>query len=130
MTERAWLARLATHQQRLRGGLVATVGFVLSPLSWWNDLLVNVPLAVAFAWLVARVNPQLFVPGVVVGYWLTNVLGFVMLHVGAEGALTGSTPTYTWRRLGRDLLLSVGYTLLVVLLLSFGVVSLPAGIFG
>ncbi|SDM60957.1 hypothetical protein SAMN04487949_2246 [Halogranum gelatinilyticum] len=130
MTQKPLLARLAAQRQRLRGGLVATVGFILSPLSWWNDLLVNVPLAVAFAWVVALVDSRLFVPGVVVGYWLTNVLGFVMLHVGAEGALTGSTPAYTRRRLARDLLLSVGYTLLVVLLLSLGIVSLPAGIFG
>ena len=26
---------------------------MLSPLSWWNDLFVNVPLALVFAWLVS-----------------------------------------------------------------------------
>jgi hypothetical protein len=25
---------------------------MLSPLSWWNDLFVNLPLALVFAWLV------------------------------------------------------------------------------
>ncbi len=30
-------------------GIVAVIGYLLSPLSWWNDLFVNVPLAYLFA---------------------------------------------------------------------------------
>lgn len=130
MTVRSWADRVGRHQQRLRGGVLATVGFVLSPLSWWNDLLVNVPLAVAFATVVSLFGSELFIPAMIVGYWLTNVAGFVLLHVGAETALSGTRPKYTRRRLLRDLLLSVGYTLLVVCLLSLDIVSLPVDLFG
>ena len=34
--------------RKMSGGVMAFIGFMLSPLSWWNDLFVNVPLAVGF----------------------------------------------------------------------------------
>ena len=74
-------------KHKMQGGLLAFVGFLLSPLSWWNDLLVNVPLAVGFAWLVSLIHPSAFTTAAVIGYWLTNVLGFVLMHLGARRAL-------------------------------------------
>ena len=50
----------------------AFIGFMLSPLSWWNDLFVNVPLALAFAWLVSLFWPAVFTASFVLGYWLRN----------------------------------------------------------
>jgi len=29
----------------LTGGVLTTLGFIRSPLSWWNDLFVNLPIA-------------------------------------------------------------------------------------
>jgi len=46
------------------------IGFMLSPLSWWNDLFVNVPLAIAFAWLVSWFHKPAFTAALVLGYWL------------------------------------------------------------
>ena len=62
------------------GSFVALVGYMLSPLSWWNDLFVNVPLALVFAWLVSAFYKPAFTSSLVVGYWLTNVIGFILLH--------------------------------------------------
>lgn len=42
-------------KRKIGGGTLAFIGFMLSPLSWWNDLFVNVPLALGFAWLVSLV---------------------------------------------------------------------------
>ena len=42
--------------------------FLLSPLSWWNDLFVNVPLALAFAWVVSWFWPTAFTASFVLGY--------------------------------------------------------------
>jgi hypothetical protein len=39
-------------KRKATGGVLALVGYMLSPLSWWNDLFVNVPLALGFAWLI------------------------------------------------------------------------------
>jgi hypothetical protein len=74
-------------KRKFKGGVLAMVGFMLSPLSWWNDLFVNVPLALAFAWVVSLLYPPSFKIACVMGYWLTNVLGFVLLHKGAQSML-------------------------------------------
>ncbi len=71
-------------KRKVTGGALAFIGFMLSPLSWWNDLFVNVPLALAFAWLVSWFYKPAFAASLVVGYWLTNVLGFILMHKGAQ----------------------------------------------
>ncbi len=43
-------------------------------------MLVNVPLAYLFSWPFSAMHEQLFVPSFIIGYWLTNLLGLVMLH--------------------------------------------------
>ena len=105
------------------GGVLAFIGFMLSPLSWWNDLFVNVPLAVGFAWLVSLVYKPAFSAAAIVGYWLTNVLGFVLLHKGAQKTFTIEDKPYTRRSLVRDILISLLYTLLIVVLVKIGVLK-------
>ena len=102
---------------------MAVVGFMLSPLSWWNDLFVNVPLAIAFAWVVSLFYRPAFDACVVLGYWLTNVLGFVLMHKGAQKVLTDSDRKYSWRDLLRDVAVSLLYTALIVGLIKFGVLK-------
>lgn len=109
---------------RVRGSLLAFIGFLLSPLSWWNDAVVNLPLALAFAWLIGWIYRPAFGPALVLGYWLTNVLGFVLMHKGANQALCpDESRAYTKRQFTRDLLISLAYTLLIVLLLKFKVLQ-------
>jgi hypothetical protein len=79
------------HAKWLRRGcssVIAAVGFVLSPLSWWNDLVVNVPIAWLFAWPFSAWDERLYVPAFVLGYWLTNILGLILLHKGIVGAIS------------------------------------------
>ncbi|ELZ96809.1 hypothetical protein C440_03508 [Haloferax mucosum ATCC BAA-1512] len=111
--------------RRVKGGLLAVIGFVLSPLSWWNDLVVNLPLAYAFGVAVSLISRQWFLPGVIAGYWLTNVVGFVLLHKGAVDAISSEAEPYTTGRLAKDFFISVGYTVLVVLLVWYGLLSVP-----
>ncbi|WP_435348498.1 hypothetical protein [Haloarchaeobius sp. HRN-SO-5] len=88
----------------------------------------NVPLAYGFATVVGLFSRPLFVPALVVGYWLTNVLGFVLLHVGGAEVISGERRSYGRRAVARDLLASVGYTLLVLGLVYAGVLTFPAGV--
>ncbi|MBI5773868.1 MAG: hypothetical protein HZA89_09020 [Verrucomicrobia bacterium] len=104
-------------KHKFRGGLVGFIGFLLSPLSWWNDLFVNVPLALAFAWLVSLAWPAGFGASFVLGYWLTNVLGFVLMHQGAKEFVAGEPQIYSRRELVKDALISLAYTLLIVVLI-------------
>ncbi len=110
-------------KRRITGGLVAAVGYMLSPLSWWNDLWVNVPLALVFAWTVSFFYPPAFKSCVVIGYWLTNVAGFVLMHKGASQALAKEQRKYSRRALLRDLAISVLYTALIVALVMTGILK-------
>ncbi len=117
-------------KRKFGGSVVAFIGFMLSPLSWWNDLFVNVPLALAFAWVVALFYQPAFKPAVVVGYWLSNVLGFVLMHKGAAKVLSDEDKPYTWRSLLRDVVISLLYTALIIVLIKMGVLQPIQAYFG
>ena len=117
-------------KRKVGGGLLAVIGFMLSPLSWWNDLFVNVPIALAFAWLVSLVYPRAFEVSLIVGYWLTNVLGFVLMHKGVQKLTTESDANQNSRRaLLKDIGISLAYTILIVVLLKLGVLKPISGYF-
>ena len=96
---------------------------MLSPLSWWNDLYVNVPLALAFAWVLGLFYRRGFGAFFVLGYWLTNVVGFVMMHKGAQKMLTERDKKYARRELVRDVIISLLYTALIVALLKLKILK-------
>jgi hypothetical protein len=110
-------------KRKVAGGALAVVGYVLSPLSWWNDLFVNVPLALGFAWVVSLAYKPAFGASLVLGYWLTNVLGFVLMHKGAQQMVSEKKPLYSRRELLRDLGISLLYTGLIIALLKTGVLQ-------
>jgi len=109
----------------MEGGILGFVGFMLSPLSWWNDLFVNIPLALAFAWIISQFYKPAFEVACIIGYWLTNVAGFVLMHKGAKRMLTpGETaPKYSWRDLAKDVAVSLLYTALIVVLIKFRIIQ-------
>jgi len=106
-----------------QGGILGLIGFLLSPLSWWNDPFVNIPLAVAFAWIVAHFYKPAFQPAVVIGYWMTNVLGFVLIQKGAERMSGREAQPYSKKSLVRDLVISLLYTALIVVLIKLKVLQ-------
>src|SRR5262245_43959925 len=110
-------------KRKVSGGLLAVIGYMLSPLSWWNDMFVNVPLALVFAWLVSAFYKPAFSASVVIGYWLTNVAGFILMHKGAQQLLSQEEQKYSRRELLKDIAISLVYTLLIVALLKLGVLK-------
>jgi hypothetical protein len=117
-------------KRKLTGSAMAFIGFMLSPLSWWNDLFVNVPLALAFAWVVSLFWKSAFEAACVIGYWLTNVLGFILMHKGAQRLLSDKPGGYSRRALLRDLAISLVYTALIVVLVECGVLKPIQSYFG
>ncbi len=100
---------------RLVGGVGAAVGYILSPLSWWNDLVVNIPLALGIARALNYVAGLPYTLGFALGYWATNIAGIVLMVAGGRLALSG--------RAGRkDLLVGIAastlYTIVAVGLLD------------
>jgi hypothetical protein len=113
--------------RRLRGGVVAFIGYMLSPLSWWNDLFINIPIAYVFACLFYLISHRLFAPMLVVGYWLTNIIGLVLMHGGIRQAVAPEQPQR--RRLLVDLLVGTGYTAAILTLVLTGIIKPPRALF-
>ena len=117
------MANPALTRRKVSGGTLAFIGYLLSPLSWWNDLFVNWPLALAFAWVISWFCQPAFTASLILGYWLTNLLGFVLMHKGGAKIISEEDPPYTWKCLRRDLAISVLYTLLIVALVRMGAIA-------
>jgi len=117
------MATLALTKRKAYGGTVAFIGYMLSPLSWWNDLFVNWPIALVFAWIVSWFWKPAFTASLVLGYWLTNILGFVLMQKGGAKIISEEDLPYSRKLLYRDLSISVLYTLLIVALAKMGVIG-------
>ena len=112
--------------RRLASGILAFIGYILSPLSWWNDTFINLPLAWLFASLVSLASHRLFAPAMILGYWLTNIAGILLMAQGTAGVVAGDSSKLRKRQLVWSLIAATGYTLLIVLLYAFGVLK-PLG---
>jgi hypothetical protein len=99
------------------------VGFILSPLTWWNDMLVNMPLAYLFSWPCAAIDEQFFLPAFITGYWLTNLLGLVMLHQGSAGLLKKQRDNFSFKR---SLIMASIYSALIFVVVILGWLESPA----
>ncbi|WP_432812112.1 hypothetical protein [Pantanalinema sp. GBBB05] len=112
--------------KKLRGGALLTIGFLLSPLSWWNDLIFNLPVAYGFGYLCSWVARDWLIPGTIVGYWISNILGILLMQAGVLDLAQGQP---TQRQLKKELLTGVVsstiYTLLIVALVQFKVLETP-----
>lgn len=116
-------------KNRVFGGGIAFIGWLLSPLSWWNDLFVNIPIAYAAAFLVGLLSKPLFLPTLIVAYWITNVLGFVLMHYGAVSAVKGEAHHLNRKEIISTLLISSIYTVVVMLFAYWGWVKFPTEYF-
>ena len=110
--------------------LMGIMGFLLSPLSWWNDLVVNVPLAYLFSWPFTLVSERLFLPAFLLGYWLTNLLGLLALHASVRTMAVTPKAIEAAKQdsLLKDLLVTSLYTLILVGLVLAGWLKPPAAL--
>lgn len=71
----------------------------------------------------AWVRPALFLPVLTLTYWLTNLLGLILLHLGGRGALV-PTPAREPIRVAalKWLLISLAYTGGMMVLYHWGIV--------
>lgn len=104
----------------IKNSTLVVLGFMLSPLSWWNDAIVNLPLAYLFSLPFTLLHESLFLPSFMLGYWLTNVLGFWLLHRGLFRPET--------HHFKQDIGFSLLYTLLVAILVLLGILPPPTAV--
>jgi len=118
-------AKRKNIKHKIKGSIMTTIGYTLSPVSWWNDLLINIPLAYAFAFPFALINKRLFLPMMIIGYWITNVIGFMLMHYGITDVISGKKSVYTKKAFIKDTIISIIYTLVVVFFASMGWIKFP-----
>jgi len=112
--------------KKLRGGFLVLLGYALSPLCWWNDLVFNLPIAYGFGYLCSLISPNFLIPGAIAGYWLSNVVGILLMQAGFLDVVQGQ---HGERNLKKELLTGVVtstlYTAGIVLLLQFKILETP-----
>ena len=114
----------------VKGVILTTIGFLLSPLSWWNDIFINIPLAYIFALPFGFFSKKLFLPAMIFGYWVTNIVGFILMHHGVKDLTNKETKKYTRKELVKDMMISLIYTVCIVILVLMGVLKFPTEYFG
>ncbi|RAM52727.1 MAG: hypothetical protein C6Y22_04575 [Hapalosiphonaceae cyanobacterium JJU2] len=115
-----------TFLQKLRGGLFLVLGYLLSPLCWWNDLIFNLPIAYFFGYVCSFFTPKLFMPSAIIGYWLSNIIGIILMQMGAIDVFQKQPQEHNLKKeLLTGLVSSTVYTLLILLLIQFKVLDTP-----
>lgn len=112
-------------KHKIKGGILVTIGYILSPLSWWNDIVINIPLAYIFALPFGFISRSLFLPMMILGYWITNIVGFMLIHYGVVGFVSKEKGAYSKKELVKDIIISLVYTCAVALLLQIGWIQFP-----
>jgi len=112
--------------KKLRGGLLIVIGYLLSPLCWWNDLFFNLPIAYAFGYICSWLSPDLLFPCTILGYWLSNIAGILLMQFGAVDVFTDKPKENNLKKeLLTGLVSSTAFTLVIVALIHFNVLDTP-----
>ncbi|WP_239651845.1 hypothetical protein [Neosynechococcus sphagnicola] len=99
---------------------------MLSPLCWWNDLIFNLPIAYGFGSICSLLSPQLFMPCSIAGYWLSNIVGILLLQFGVVDVFqTLPLKSQLKQELWKGMISSTAYTLLILGLIHFKILETP-----
>ncbi len=94
------------------------VGYILSPVSFWNDALINFPLAYAMAYpftgFVSEGGGFAMLLGIM--YMITNIVGFLLMQYGFAPQKTNLRSAMIW---------SILYTAIVIILSYKGIIPSP-----
>lgn len=71
-------------KNKVTNTIIAFIGLMLSPITWWNDPFVNIPISYLAASIISDFSTKLFSLSFVIFYWLTNILGIFLLYIGGE----------------------------------------------
>ncbi|MEG4504069.1 hypothetical protein QUA81_13935 [Microcoleus sp. F6_B4] len=112
--------------KKIRGGLLLGIGYLLSPLCWWNDIFFNLPIAYAFGYICSGLSPDLLLPCTIVGYWLSNIVGILLMQFGAVDVFADKPKEKNLKKeLLTGLVSSTAFTIVVVALIHFNVLDTP-----
>lgn len=102
--------------------VLGTIGFLLSPISWWNDIWINIPIAYLIASIFTRVVPSLFTEIFISTYWLTNILGLMLMHQSIAGFVSKHSEK---KQILKNISIILIYSLILILSIYFEVLKPP-----
>ncbi|MEG4531648.1 hypothetical protein [Microcoleus sp. D2_18a_D3] len=112
--------------KKIRGGLLLAIGYLLSPLCWWNDIFFNLPIAYAFGYICSWLSPDLLFPCTIVGYWLSNIVGILLMQLGTLDVFADKPKEKNLKKeLLTGLVSSTAFTVVIVALIHFNVLETP-----
>ncbi|QSJ20313.1 hypothetical protein JYQ62_17365 [Nostoc sp. UHCC 0702] len=111
---------------KLRGGFFLVLGYLLSPLCWWNDLLFNLPIAYGFGYVCSLLSPKLLVPCSIIGYWLSNIVGILLMQLGSADVFQNQSKQRNLKKeLLTGLISSTVFTAVVIVLMQLKIIDAP-----
>ncbi|MDD5136959.1 MAG: hypothetical protein PHI59_00950 [Candidatus Omnitrophica bacterium] len=100
--------------------LIFIAGWLLSPFTFWNDVFINIPIAYLCANLFVRVFKADFLFMTLVFYWLSNLLGVLMMYAAGKNILKE-------KKVVRELIIFLAtvvlYSLILILLGRIGILK-------
>ncbi|MFA5145967.1 MAG: hypothetical protein WC515_01095 [Candidatus Omnitrophota bacterium] len=113
------------RETRSKGGFFARavffIGWILSPFTVWNDPLINIPISYISANIAARFMRADFTLVVVVFYWLSNVLGILLMYISGRALIRDRQ--HALRELFKLVVAVVVYSGLLVFLGRLGILK-------
>lgn len=97
------------------------IGWLLSPLTFWNDAFVNIPLSYLLANIFVRLIHIDFLLLVLISYWLTNALGLYMMYATTRQIFKGRGEAT--KEILKVVVTTVIYSLILVMLTKSGILK-------
>ncbi|MBN1405650.1 MAG: hypothetical protein JW946_03950 [Candidatus Omnitrophica bacterium] len=64
--------------------IIFFIGWILSPLTLWNDAFINIPLSYLITNLIRYIAPAHFGLLFIASYWFTNIIGLLFMYVSGR----------------------------------------------
>jgi multidrug transporter EmrE-like cation transporter len=97
------------------------IGWMLSPLTFWNDTFVNIPVSYLCASLAIRLIKADFLFLVLVFYWISNGIGILMMYLSGRSIMQDKSNRL--KALKTLLLTVLIYSIIIVLLGKSGILK-------
>lgn len=95
------------------------IGWLLSPLTPWNDVVVNIPIAYICAVISTRIFRVDFLLAMVISYWATNLIGLLLMYISGKNIIKDIKGD-PHKRLIKLIASCLIYTVILVLLYKVG----------
>ncbi|MDP3790999.1 MAG: hypothetical protein Q8R38_03025 [Candidatus Omnitrophota bacterium] len=101
--------------------IVFFIGWMLSPLTSWNDIFVNIPISYLCATLVIKFIKLDFLHLVLIFYWISNGIGMLMMFFSGKSIMKEKGSRL--KALEALLLTVIIYTIIIIILEKIGILK-------